>query len=100
MAEYIDRKAAIDYIKENQCKACSDIGFCGGCAVLTAKKLLQAVPAADVAPVRHGRWQVYYTDLDTLYSRCSDCLCSFKGAKNHYNYCPNCGAKMDGEAEE
>lgn len=49
--EYISREAALKYIKSEQCKTCSDIGLCGNCAVLVAVKLLEKVPAADVAPV-------------------------------------------------
>lgn len=51
MADYIRREDAIKYIKSEQCKTCSDIGLCGNCAVLVAVKLLEKVPAADVAPV-------------------------------------------------
>lgn len=49
--EYIRREAALKYIKSEQCRTCSDIGLCGNCAVLVAVKLLEKVPAADVAPV-------------------------------------------------
>lgn len=49
--EYISREAALKYIKSEQCKTCSDIGLCGNCAVLVAVKLLEKVPAADVAPM-------------------------------------------------
>lgn len=52
------------------------------------------IPAADVAPVRHGRWIV--TDVIT----CSECQhftrSEFAG---RWNYCPNCGARMDKEDE-
>ena len=51
MADYISREAAIAYIKDNQCKRCSDIGLCGKCAVLTAVKLFESIPAADVREV-------------------------------------------------
>ena len=59
----------------------------------TARILMDAVSAADVAPVVHGRW-VY------------GCQCSVCGDRHgpynsrhrpYYNYCPNCGAKMDEE---
>ena len=49
--EYISREAAVKYIKSKQCRTCSDIGLCGNCAVLVAVKLLEKVPAADVAEV-------------------------------------------------
>lgn len=70
----------------------------------TALKLLldkiERLPAADVRPVVRGKWQVYYTDLDSLYTRCTACLCTFKGSKNHYNFCPNCGAQMNMREEQ
>ena len=58
---------------------------------------LDAVPAADVAPVVHGRW-VDVADKPHLFYECS--LCKERwgyGAMLHMNYCPNCGARMDGE---
>ena len=52
---------------------------------------LLSIPAADVAPVRHGRW------IDAR-EYCGDYMCSNCEAlygTNKFNYCPNCGAKMD-----
>lgn len=70
-----------------------------------AEGLLEDVPYEDVAPVRHGRWvENDYLFLDTLY-RCSVCGEEFylengTPQENQYYYCPNCGAKMDGENDE
>ena len=50
------------------------------------------LPTADVAPVRHGRWAETVTD-GFLFVSCS--ACGFKTGRIDYNYCPNCGAKMD-----
>ena len=56
------------------------------------------LPAADVAPVRHGRWGTHSDRPDSLI--CSVCKCGFDMWKHDpHNYCPNCGAKMDGGAE-
>lgn len=61
------------------------------------------VPAADVVEVKHGRWvensHDSYDDMREEYVRwytytCSECDGE---AMNDYNYCPNCGAKMDAE---
>ena len=59
------------------------------------------IPAADVAEVRHGRWLT--TDAYPHHLYCSVCYKTYaKNAKwvNELdlptNYCPNCGAKMDG----
>lgn len=50
---------------------------------------------ADVAPVRHGEWMER-----ACRPTCS--LCGFSGSLidapiSPFKYCPNCGAKMDGE---
>ena len=51
-------------------------------------------PAADVAPVRHGRW---VPTKAPFMNECEDCsVCGYRTVWGHrYNYCPNCGAKMD-----
>jgi Pyruvate/2-oxoacid:ferredoxin oxidoreductase delta subunit len=101
--EYISREAALKYIKSEQCRTCSDIGLCGNCAVLVAVKLLEKVPAADVAEVVHGEWLRADDDWNSLTTiQCS--LCSEEWCFEtdddvsllNYKYCPNCGAKMDG----
>ena len=55
----------------------------------------QQFPVANVAPVRHGRWQTHYRSgtpvADGYVSTCCDMWNNRKS-----NYCPNCGAKMDG----
>ena len=71
---------------------------------LLAAKVLREVsdtPAADVAPVRHGQWIEYtkviipepYNKWEQAW-KCSEC--GFDDGFVAYNYCPNCGAKMDG----
>lgn len=51
--------------------------------------------AADVAPVRHGRWLCGdYYDIGDV---CSECDWDSQMTHPSYRYCPNCGAKMDKE---
>ena len=64
------------------------LGLYDGCEYDT--KLIDEIPASDVAPVRHGQW--------LLDGSCSECLAN--PLTTHKNYCPNCGAKMDGELNE
>ena len=54
------------------------------------------LPAADVAPVRHGRWieKEKYT-FGVMYD-CSICDDRILDNGHSWNYCPNCGARMDG----
>lgn len=53
------------------------------------------MPAADVAPVRHGEW---IAD-DYAYNRCSACGREWDDREYVTPYCPNCGAKMDEVSE-
>ena len=61
---------------------------------------IDEAPAADVAPVRHGRWNdinpaVLKPGVNWV-CRCSECGCP---QDYKHNYCPNCGAKMDGKED-
>lgn len=59
-------------------------------------------PAADVAQVRHGRWEQCFEDWRKQIEgyKCSNCGFKHYGASiTHYHYCPNCGCKMDGGDE-
>ena len=58
------------------------------------KQIITDLPTADVAPVRHGRWETNSDRPDSLI--CSVCKCGFDMWKHDpHNFCPNCGAKMD-----
>ena len=52
------------------------------------------IPAADVAPVVHGRW-VDNGIPGSMLSGCS--VCGFTCGAYSFFYCPNCGARMDGD---
>ena len=93
MAEYIERENAIawfmpyEHVEES---IDADVVISD----------IKGMKAADVAPVRHGRW------LDVREKRlfgehyflCSNCK-SRNGLMIPFNYCPNCGAKMDGGSD-
>ena len=61
--------------------------------------------SADVAPVKHGRWDDsgrYRFPGGSIAVRCSECGCALTASEyklNKWNYCPVCGAKMDGECD-
>lgn len=63
---------------------------------------LFSIPAADVAPVVHGRWDDsgrYTFPGGSTAVRCTECGCALTVSEfrlNRWNYCPVCGAKMDG----
>lgn len=66
---------------------------------------IDKIPAADVVEVRHGKWKLKQYEggiLDgEIYDECS--ICEYQRFfddirfKTAFNYCPNCGAKMDGK---
>ena len=61
-----------------------------------ARKLMEDAPTVDAVEVMHGRWeQARYTEAP-LYI-CSKCG---KPEYKQHNYCPNCGAKMDGTTDK
>ena len=65
-------------------------------------EIIDLQPDADVAEVRHGRWEdeVYTSWPLKIYGhKCSVCRAITPVSEGKNNYCPNCGAKMDGEEE-
>ena len=61
------------------------------------------IPAADVAPVVHGRWEPCFDENGCWrqgFAKCSNCGKEYYAQTiNHFRYCSNCGAKMDGGAD-
>ena len=92
MAEYIERESL--YEKAYWHGEHPDVGnpFPDGVDAIDIKDV-DAIPAADVAPVRHGRWLCVDTDTEQFF------LCNRCKKKEYWesDYCPSCGAKMDGE---
>lgn len=92
MAKYIDLEAAVDAVT-NVYYNTPDIN-------LSADKLevsLRRIPAADVAPVVHGRWGIVAGTKTRRF--CSVCAWDVPEYGKFYAYCPNCGARMDGDAD-
>ena len=56
-------------------------------------------PTADVAKVRYGRWIAIKVPNEWDKGQCSECRSIFNSSVWGTNYCPNCGAKMDGGAD-
>lgn len=109
MAEYIDKQAFLEKMKKTD-------------RYFAVKFDIESFPAADVAPVVHGKWEIIrrhrgrlkrYKVVDetgethtvTVDDLCEidDPYCSECGVLNESiwrSFCPNCGAKMDGESGE
>ncbi len=87
MGEYIKREQVLNLLENAQAWSWS---------MNTLYEEMQALPAEDVTPVVHGKWI-----LDAKnHCRCSRCLYGRNiETQIGWNYCPNCGAKMDLEEE-
>ena len=82
MAEYIGRDAAIKAAKHAWTKG------------LEPSQYIEALPAADVAPVVHAQWIEDGSGIII----CPECKRGYNLIAKYTHYCPNCGAKMDGGA--
>ena len=92
MAEYIDREALYEKAYWHGEHPDVDNPFPDGVDAIDIEDV-DAIPAADVAPVRHGQW-IYDKKVQRPY--CSVCKGYFYGATNSpMSYCPNCGTKLD-----
>ena len=64
------------------------------------KDLLDGVSTIDAVPVKHGRWLEKAVGNILQSAKCSACrknhITLYEDYFTHYDYCPNCGAKMDG----
>ena len=104
MAEYIEREATIKRIKEVYCVGCNSYNGvrCRACGTGDAIDMIEDAPAADVAPVVHGRWIRPHWKNNNYCCDCSECggeamHRDYQWNKNGvYPICPNCVAKMDG----
>lgn len=112
MSDYISREALKEAFENADADVCESFpdGYCDwGFGRQNIQDVIASVPAADVEPVRHGRWEMVYPDgtfckgeaLRTMYALlvCSECGKTFELMRmGKPRYC-TCGAKMDLEGE-
>ena len=97
MAEYINRAELISNLK--------DLPEQERIEYMGIYDLVKSQPAADVAEVRHGKWLTWEeqfpdrkpTKKNNLGVFCNNC---HSHADNMTDYCPYCGAKMDGDTND
>lgn len=87
MAEYIEREAALSAVYETYLEYLSVV-----------QNAVRSIPAADVVPVVHGHFvydgPMFAGDVKCWHcSRCSRLVTDV--GRNHFDYCPWCGARMD-----
>ena len=102
MAEYIERETFLKDIEERYCLPCKEDGkdyngcMCRACWVDDMLGDVIGEPAADVAPVRHGEWEIVVGSNGNEYMVCTCCRVS-QDLTGVFTYCPNCGAIMKSE---
>lgn len=112
MSDYIERDVAIDAFcsladalnsaKGKQMFNSERIEIRGKISgIYLCKGIIRITKPADVAPVRHGRWECG-EENSWWCSVCDEEFYLEDGTpqENEYRYCPNCGARMDEEAND
>lgn len=99
MADYIDKQAALDALSAHNKVLLYIMDNCGVTEEVNKTiEIICNVPAADVKPVRHGKWLDGYGFAGNYYD-CFVCDQCKKESMAKTNYCPNCGAR-NGEQHE
>jgi hypothetical protein len=103
MDEYISKQKVLDYLNGYLHSlgdgGAEDLLFVRGQrrALINSIQDILAVKAADVQPVKHGKW----IEVTPKHSRCSvcdtTCLIAVYPISKGANYCPNCGTDMRGD---
>lgn len=95
MNEYIERETVIEALQK--CEKMADIYSVKPTLNDFKNAIYNLAPAADVEPVRHGKWRLETNEEepDPMFKLVVCSNCNLK-ANYTYFYCPNCGAKMDG----
>lgn len=89
MTDFINR----DELRENMLYA-----MCGTGYQSVALAEIDLMPSVDAVPVRHGKWIEGKSDDHVRCSFCNEDY-DWTSEAQYYNYCPNCGARMDAEDE-
>lgn len=104
MDEYINRKS----LMKRLCERCNEEMSESPCepSECFIREVIKTFSAADVAPVRHGRWiciRKGYGEYECSVCHGVDSDCSdYYGTHvvTEQDYCPNCGSRMDGDDDE
>lgn len=100
MAEYINKAKLREAMYHESFEKDSELQrWDNGCWIRYKlfENVIDSVPAADVQPVVHGKWE---TEIcDDGYGAYNLFVCSLCGSESakRFNYCRECGARMDGE---
>lgn len=95
MADYIRRDIVLKIINTVN----DTSGFAGYADYCMLFNEIDTMPAANVKPVRHGRWENTSTPNQLRCSKCDVIHFIAQYPHGEINFCPNCGANMKGDVE-
>lgn len=95
MAEYIEREELLELYRMDD----PVLNENGHVPLPVIRQNIMDIPAADVAPVRHGEWEIVVGSNGKEYMVCTCCRVS-QDLTGVFTYCPNCGCRMDGGDDE
>jgi hypothetical protein len=101
----IDADALDEILKDLESRYNKWLFYISAKAVANVRKIVYAMKTVDAVPVVHGHWiEHLHFNYDGEYSG-SDYECSCCGFNDvydteDYNYCPHCGAKLDGDEDD
>lgn len=92
----IDADKLVDMLYDNE--------FAVLCPLDEVSGVVDACPTVDAVPVVHGCFEPCFDENGNWrqgFAKCSNCGKEYYAQViNHFGYCPNCGAKMDGERKD
>jgi hypothetical protein len=94
--EYIERELLLQKLSKILDFCRKDKTVNGLTALFNVGDAVMDCPTADVVEVVHGEW----ISLEPCIGLFECSLCGHKIIKEKCNFCPNCGAKMDGKGDE
>ena len=99
MAEYIEREAISEEIRKFYYKNPPIFSYGKGFdrGLDRAQRAILDAPAADVVEVVHAKWIPFHSEAAGDIQYCSACDIGFDA---RMDYCPHCGARMDGWMED
>lgn len=96
MAEYIDKEAVLEHYRVTD--PAGTFAYCD-----SILDFVESIPAANVRPVVRGEWLKGRGEWSNYEYTCSVCGCDLYRHKTYHgevklmNFCPHCGADMEGE---
>ena len=99
MSDYIKREDALAICQKAYEERLRMQDYCGDTVAWNIGADIKLLPAVDVTPVVRGEWVDTPNGTETICSYCKADWNVFDNDTYRFNYCPNCGAKMEYEED-